>query len=733
MKKKITLFAILMAFTAIISFAQTTLPTSWACDPAALPNGWTTNLTDYYNSGSAGFFHNTAPACKFNSQGKFVMINFTDLPGTVSYWIRGTSGFAGGTFTVEESVDGSTWTPVHVFTDANVNKNVLVNYTDNLTSTSRYVRFMYTTKVSENICIDDISITQATPGPAAWISIKNGTTTIPTGSQLIVGNAPATTLKVINSGTDSTLYLTSSNFTGTDASMFGLTGFPSSVPAHDSVTFTLDFTPTGADGSKTAILTIGNSDPNKNPFVINLYGVKGSFATEPTAKAINVHFTYQKTFQHNVVFDDPSAKPEHYIVLRSIDTPVADEPVDGTTYKKGAYIGTSQVVMVCDSGISFRPLFVVPGTIYYYKIFSFNGPTGYENYLTTNAAADSVITADNMIGTYYATINPASPTFKADLHNLINPHTTLYYSDYATYLIRNYESRDTVVANTSQKVVTCIYSGYPTVYTDPFSWSSMNREHTFCQSWMPTVGYSNFQNMPEYSDYHNLFPASTTANSHRSDIPLGVVVQNPPDWTYGGCKVGNDTAGNKVFEPRDEQKGDAARAMMYMLVCYNGVGGELWKLPDYISGFMPYGQDEAVLKAWNISDPVDNWEMGRNDYIQSVQDNRNPFVDSVQWVNAFNFSDMGQGIVRNSLSDFSVVVFPSPSDGDFTVLYDCRNSGQIQINITSMDGQLVFTTTQACTKGTNTISLSTALPSGLYMMRLAGDGGVTTKKVLINK
>jgi hypothetical protein len=214
---------------------------------------------------------------------------------------------------------------------------------------------------------------------------------------------------------------------------------------------------------------------------------------------------------------------------------------------------------------------------------------------------------------------------------------------------------------------------------------------------------------------------------------LGTVVQSPPDWEYGGCKVGEDTAGHKVFEPRDEQKGNAARAMMYMLVCYNGIGGELWKLPDYISGFMPYGQDEAVLKGWNLSDPPDNWEMGRNDYIHSVQDNRNPFIDSLLWVNAFDFSDMGQGIVRNSLSDFSVVVFPSPSNGDFTVLYDCRNSGQIQIDITSMDGQVVYQTTEACTKGANNISLSTALPSGLYMMRLAGDGGVTTKKVLINK
>ena len=38
------------------------------------------------------------------------------------------------------------------------------------------------------------------------------------------------------------------------------------------------------------------------------------------------------------------------------------------------------------------------------------------------------------------------------------------------------------------------------------------------------------------------------------------------------------------------------------------------------------------LKQWNIIDPVDEEELKRNDMVEKLQGNRNPFVDDSQLV-----------------------------------------------------------------------------------------------------
>jgi endonuclease I len=38
-------------------------------------------------------------------------------------------------------------------------------------------------------------------------------------------------------------------------------------------------------------------------------------------------------------------------------------------------------------------------------------------------------------------------------------------------------------------------------------------------------------------------------------------------------------------------------------------------------------QEEAFLRKWNQQDPVDQAEMNRNNEIEKIQGNRNPFID----------------------------------------------------------------------------------------------------------
>ena len=56
-----------------------------------------------------------------------------------------------------------------------------------------------------------------------------------------------------------------------------------------------------------------------------------------------------------------------------------------------------------------------------------------------------------------------------------------------------------------------------------------------------------------------------------------------------------------------------------MLLTYNGTNGNDWRLPE--------NQDIEVLLKWHLNDLPDSYEISRQEYIYSLQGNRNPFVD----------------------------------------------------------------------------------------------------------
>lgn len=92
----------------------------------------------------------------------------------------------------------------------------------------------------------------------------------------------------------------------------------------------------------------------------------------------------------------------------------------------------------------------------------------------------------------------------------------------------------------------------------------------------------------------------------------GSLADPGPGATASGSFRDQNADGIVVFEPRDDHKGDVARAMFYMSVRY------WWVIPDEM---------EAALRDWHTLDPPDDDERARNDRIQEAQGNRNPFVD----------------------------------------------------------------------------------------------------------
>ena len=122
------------------------------------------------------------------------------------------------------------------------------------------------------------------------------------------------------------------------------------------------------------------------------------------------------------------------------------------------------------------------------------------------------------------------------------------------------------------------------------------------------------------SDLYHLYPTDITANGIRSNYPFGNVASNIT-WQVGGSKLGNNSLGQIVFEPRDVHKGDVSRSMFYFITRY----------PDNYGNFLNATQ-ENVFREWNKFDTVGVVESNRNNAIALLQLKRNPFIDHPEFV-----------------------------------------------------------------------------------------------------
>jgi len=711
--KKIILIG-LLTFLTISVYSQATLPTTWSFANVNLPAGWTESGTNFYTASG-----NTPPAMKFDGTGDYLIINVNSNPGDLTYYLTG-NGFSGGTFNVEESDFGNIWTTLNTH-NSPPNASYTM-FTDIPQSTTRFIRFIYTNKVSGNIGLDDVSVDIGASTPAQEINVTQSGNSLVTGSTYIV-NSPvsvpnATTFLIENLGTLDTLNITSATISGINSSDFSVVSFPSNVAATNSEILILNFTPS-ASGTRTAVLNIVSNDVDEPNYIINLYGIGGTLASEPIQQAANLMFANIKTFTISASFN-PTDSVDGYLVLRKKGSAITSFPLDGTVYQRGDIIGDAQVVY--SSNItSVTPNNIVAGTDYYFAIFSYNGPNIFRNYLINTPLTGNIVTPNSMMSsTYYDNISTSSFSFMNDLHALTNPHQAQYYSYYDDLMIAFFESRDTTL---DRRVVTCVYSGENKIYSEPFDFSATgySREHTYCHSWMPT---NPAQNLPEYSDFHHLFPSNlNSANILRSNNPLGEVTN--VTTSFLGCKSGTNANGQVVFEPRDEHKGDAARAIMYEAICYTSINGNSWALPSY--------QDQMILKNWHFQDPPDNWEIARNDFIDSIQNNRNPFIDSINYVCFIDFSNMSydpSACTPSSNQEFlnlGFIIYPNPCTDQLNMYVDATTISSYQI-IDNL-GNIVLS------KDVNSLTIVklnvSKLNSGIYSVNVVTPSGRAQKTIVI--
>ena len=161
----------------------------------------------------------------------------------------------------------------------------------------------------------------------------------------------------------------------------------------------------------------------------------------------------------------------------------------------------------------------------------------------------------------------------------------------------------------------------------------MSREHVWPKS------RASFMQQNGGSDLHHLRPEDSGVNSTRSNYTMGNVLGVYPDCTtkaFDGKTVLWYSSKNDRVEVADNVKGDLARVLLYVY-CRWGQPNLFEKvstdnLPPYDSDDrentgMPVIESLDTLLEWMQEDPVDTWEMSRNDCVQQVQGNRNVFID----------------------------------------------------------------------------------------------------------
>lgn len=188
----------------------------------------------------------------------------------------------------------------------------------------------------------------------------------------------------------------------------------------------------------------------------------------------------------------------------------------------------------------------------------------------------------------------------------------------------------------------------------------INTEHTWPQGLFDS-------NEPMRGDIHHLFPTRIEANSARSNYPFAEIPDAQTDkWFYlegeqssipnSNIDLYSELDSGSRFEPREDHKGNVARAIFYFWSIYQ-VKSNVADDASFFEGM------KDVLLQWHDADKVDAAEVTRSEAVAGVQGNRNPFIHDTTLVRRAYFGgdvvepDPVPNPVSGTLTDIGEVSF----------------------------------------------------------------------------
>lgn len=266
------------------------------------------------------------------------------------------------------------------------------------------------------------------------------------------------------------------------------------------------------------------------------------------------------------------------------------------------------------------------------------------------------VNAQPPVGYYNSVGNNSCSSLKTALKNIINNgfNPQAYSALWSQYLLSDIKPRE--VGSGSANVIWDIYSDNPNGL-DPYNFTPgnaqcgsyngeadcYNREHSVPQSW-----FSGNTSVPgPATDYLHVFPTDGWVNGKRANFIYGEVA-TASFTSLNGSKLGSSSVAGfsgSVFEPINEYKGDLARAFLYFVTQYQdnipGWSSNAESTQAFDNSTFPSVKINylRLMLKWHNQDPVSQKERDRNNAAYQFQGNRNPFVDSPQYVNRIWNSD----------------------------------------------------------------------------------------------
>jgi len=284
--------------------------------------------------------------------------------------------------------------------------------------------------------------------------------------------------------------------------------------------------------------------------------------------------------------------------------------------------------------------------------------------------------------------------------------------------------------------VTCVYTGY-TIYLNHNASNpnqaayaqGINTEHTWPQS-LGATGNAK-------SDLHHLFPTRVDVNGARGSLPFAEIPDYQTDkWyrldyvlttiptqyidEYSELKI------NDSFEPREDHKGNVARAMFYFYTMYHSQAS---------SSFFQVQKD--VLRSWNSLDPVDAAEILRTNTIAVYQDGKpNPFVLDTTLIGRayFGVTEINVSGDQKGINAFVLrPAYPNPFNSRCVVPVFLPRNGTVEMQVVDLNGgQVLERTYPNLPAGENRIVLEADhWSSGFYFIRFTDGHQQQIQKVLL--
>lgn len=132
---------------------------------------------------------------------------------------------------------------------------------------------------------------------------------------------------------------------------------------------------------------------------------------------------------------------------------------------------------------------------------------------------------------------------------------------------------------------------------------------------------------------------------------------------------------------------------------------------------------------WNSQDPVSAKETSRNNAVQAVQHNRNPFIDHPELAEFIWGTRSSENWSLTSAIDQVKITFsisPNPVQGELTIQSD---EGNLAYTIFNLNGQVLQ---QNQLNGIRTISVD-PLHNGMYLLQLTSGNRKSIQKFIVNK